>query len=138
MSSVKLTYTLEMLETLKAMMLQWSKHTFGFVPKAIQKVLVQITWPEGQLGKADELKEQNRKYQLLLDAYNGFWRQRSRSNWLMNGDRNTKYFHHHVNHRHKTNTIHQIRDNTGRVFVNTLYISQVAVEFFSSLFQYEY
>lgn len=57
MPLVKLTYTLEMLETLKALMLQWRKHTFGFVPTTIQKVLVQITWLEGQLGKADELKE---------------------------------------------------------------------------------
>lgn len=50
-----------------------------------------------------------------MDVENEYWRQRSQSNWLTNGDGNTSYFYHHVNYRRRFNHIAKIRDNEGRV-----------------------
>jgi hypothetical protein len=40
------------------------------------------------------------------------WSQRSRANWLQNGDRNTSFFHHFASPRRKRNFIKKLKDPT--------------------------
>lgn len=75
---------------------------------------------------------------MLIEAENGFWQQRSRSNWLMWGDRNTAYFHYHASHCHHVNAIRRIRDTMGNFVKSQKEISEVVVSYFSTLFQSDY
>lgn len=66
------------------------------------------------------------------------WSQRSRSNWLTNGDRNTLHFHHHAIYRHHFNKIEKIRDGNGGLVQSQNEVSEVAVLFFQNLFSMEH
>lgn len=63
---------------------------------------------EGNEANVDEIKFLQKIIEELLEATNGYWRQRSRSNWLLHGDHNTAYFYHHANHRCWWNHISKI------------------------------
>lgn len=93
------------MEDLKLDMQAWSSQHFGNIPKAIKTLQVKILRLEGQVSAEQELDSLKMKLQELMEVENGYWKQRSRLNWLTKGDRNTKYFHHHANHRQQRNSI---------------------------------
>lgn len=70
----------------------------------------------------------------LSEEDNGYWRQRSCSNWLLHGDRNIAYFHHHANRRRQWNHISKITVVNREVTISSTDIARVVVYFFSGLF----
>lgn len=79
----------------------------------------------------------NMKLQDILELETTYWQQRSRSNWIMFGERNTSYFHHHASSRHRGNRITKIQNQLGEFISKHLEITDVAVDFFSKLFTFE-
>lgn len=73
-----------------------------------------------------------------MDVENDYWKQCSRSNWLLQSDRNTAYFHHRANHRHCTNRIHRIHIGPGCFVTSQTDISGVVVKNFAELFTTEH
>jgi len=53
-----------------------------------------------------QLEERQKQEEIL-------WRQKSRVNWLREGERNTKFFHQAMVHRRQRNRIFSIKNNTG-------------------------
>lgn len=49
----------------------------------------------------------------VLDDEEILWKQKSRTDWLMLGDRNTKYFHSQASRRRKVNQIKALRLKDG-------------------------
>jgi hypothetical protein len=41
------------------------------------------------------------------------WRQKSRATWLLQGDRNTNFFHHYASHRKNRKALWEILDENG-------------------------
>ncbi|KAK8356488.1 hypothetical protein V6Z12_A05G357200, partial [Gossypium hirsutum] len=63
------------------------------------------------------------------------WAQRSRSKWLREGDRNTRYFHSKATGRLKKNFIEKLKDMNGNWVTSSNDISQVAKNYFLGLFR---
>lgn len=61
------------------------------------------------------------------------WRQKSRTNWLKQGDKNTRYFQAIANNRFRKNMMGSIKAN-GRVVVNPEEIKEADVEHFKANF----
>lgn len=63
-----------------------------------------------------------------------FWRQRSKVEWLKEGDRNKSFFHNAVRGRRLRNKVLMLRDNQGNEQYSEGSKGNVAVEFFTDLF----
>ncbi|XP_021751095.1 uncharacterized protein LOC110716771 [Chenopodium quinoa] len=75
-------------------------------------------------GRMDELERREELY----------WRQRSRQDWLKNGDKNTSFFHTKASQRKSRNHIRKIQDAAGNTFCEEEQISEVLVRHFDDLF----
>jgi hypothetical protein len=62
------------------------------------------------------------------------WRQRSRVNWLREGDRNTSYFHRKANWRPSKNRIKRIRGLNGNWTDDPKEVEEIATKFFENLY----
>ena len=63
-----------------------------------------------------------------------FWRQRSRSIWLLAGDKKTKYFHQRTSQRCRKNCISSLLDDQGRRCNTEDDVARVAGNYFKNLF----
>ena len=86
----------------------------------------------GEVG--DQLCSLKKEINDLLGKEEIMWRQRSRVQWLREGDRNTKFFHAQANQRKRRNGILGINDQTGVWVSNQRAIARVAVDYFQSIF----
>lgn len=94
----------------------WSHSVFGRIPKQIQvkrKTLQSLFLQDTDGWHGAEINRLRKDLNDLLDSEEIFWNQRSRVQWLKEGDRNTKFFHHWASVRRKKSTILGIRDENG-------------------------
>ncbi|XP_042972884.1 uncharacterized protein LOC122304684 [Carya illinoinensis] len=80
------------------------------------------------------MKQLQKDAELSLAENDMKWRQRAKQHWLINGDRNTTYFHMQANQRRKTNAITAIEDGSGRTASDQREIRDIFTGSFSSLF----
>ncbi|XP_010474601.1 PREDICTED: uncharacterized protein LOC104754160 [Camelina sativa] len=66
-----------------------------------------------------------------------FWQQKSRSSWLNNGDKNTKYFHATTKNRRAQNRIQILEDDEGKQWSADKDLGRVAEQFFRKLYTSE-
>jgi hypothetical protein len=78
-------------------------------------------------------RELKRKYLGLCSLQRTVARQRSRINWLREGEANTKYFHIHTSHRRRKNYIPQITHN-DTILVEQAQIEDAFAEHYEQLF----
>ncbi|MCI03819.1 hypothetical protein A2U01_0024860, partial [Trifolium medium] len=62
------------------------------------------------------------------------WHQRSRAKWLMNGDRNTKYYHLKTVTRRRKNNIVMLKDENGHWIEDIDQLQRMANDFYIKLF----
>ncbi|KAG8482208.1 hypothetical protein CXB51_026860 [Gossypium anomalum] len=98
----------------------WQYHDF----KRLQKIY-----------DGNKLKAMRIKLGKLVDKEEQYWAQRSRINWLKEGDRNTYFFHVRATNRRKKNSIERLKDMQGIWRDTTKDISQAAREYFLHLFK---
>ncbi|CAM8960612.1 unnamed protein product [Rhodiola kirilowii] len=63
-----------------------------------------------------------------------FWKQRSRVDWLREGDRNTRFFHQRASHRRKVNRIEKLMSSKGDWITEEGEICEVIVKYFEEIF----
>ena len=83
-------------------LLAWSKGEFGGRDKKLAQLRDQLQGLKQrkvQYGNGDEIKRVERQIQNILIDEEIYWKQRSRADWLKEGDKNTKFFHHKASSR---------------------------------------
>jgi hypothetical protein len=131
----------EKLKGLKGVIKSWNKNVYGAVDNRIRLLVEDINDADvkGELVALSETEVSKRKQNFvdlwhLLRSKESMLVQRSRANWLKEGDENTSYFHNCVKQRRSNNAIRAIQ--VEGVWVETpLLVRQAAVQFFKNLFQ---
>lgn len=60
-----------------------------------------------------QMFELRKRMQRLLSQDDAYWRQRAKTHWYRDGDRNTKFFHASTTARKKVNRIISLDDDAG-------------------------
>ncbi|EPS65078.1 hypothetical protein M569_09701, partial [Genlisea aurea] len=95
-------------------LLKWQKRTLGSVKAAINRIEDEIALlAQEVISESNWNREKDLKVELnsLLKLEETYWRQRSKSHWFINGDRNTAFFHAHASRRRSMNRIGSLRND---------------------------
>ncbi|KAK8713263.1 hypothetical protein V6N13_148484 [Hibiscus sabdariffa] len=121
----------------------WNKTVFGYIDmkkwiimaclRRIQKALCSCTSTFLRSLESELLLE----LEYLLDQEELLWRQKSRSNWILQGDRNTCYFHRRAINRKQWNIISTLKLSDGTWCDENLTLQEEATHYFKSLFSKE-
>ncbi|XP_025617102.1 uncharacterized protein [Arachis hypogaea] len=107
------------LEDLTVALKGWNKETFGNINKRKKEIMrrlggIQRATDYGKNLFLERLeKHLNKKLEEILDREEMMWLQKSRENWLIEGDRNTRYFHTRTTIRRRKNKILKLRNQNG-------------------------
>ncbi|XP_057871389.2 uncharacterized protein LOC131077832 [Cryptomeria japonica] len=132
------------LQYVKYRLKRWNKQCFGNLHA--QKLAAQ--------SKLDSITRQIRDHGLSSDLLNAeslalkgleewelreeiFWKQKSRIDWLQEGDRNTSFFHNSVKARRQGSSFSMLLSSDGTQLSSCGEISREAVNYFSNLFTRE-
>ncbi|GAU24370.1 hypothetical protein TSUD_390790 [Trifolium subterraneum] len=120
---------------------EWNLETFGNIFKRKKELLARINGIQNShnYGYSNFLEnlEKQLQEQLAITLYQEecLWFQKSRSKWIVDGDRNTKYYHTKTIIRRRKNKILSLRDESG-VWVNDPDILKNLVRnFYTELFK---
>ena len=75
---------------------RWNRRKYHKLPNKIKETMEVIEMMVSKQTKGKELKVAKDKLNHYFQAKEKYWRARSRSNWIKQGDRSTRYFHHHA------------------------------------------
>uniref|UniRef100_A0A2N9GYK3 Reverse transcriptase domain-containing protein n=1 Tax=Fagus sylvatica TaxID=28930 RepID=A0A2N9GYK3_FAGSY len=116
---------------------EWSRKSFGNIKKQIEILQQRIKQAES-LAIQDRVHANinglRKELNLLLGKEEKFWRQRSRTSWLAQGDRNTKYFHGRATQRRRRNSVSKLCDERGRWHESNEEIAELMIEYYTTLF----
>ncbi|XP_057802933.1 uncharacterized protein LOC131018226 [Salvia miltiorrhiza] len=128
------------LRRLRGVIRSWNKTVFGNVDTAIldnQQDLLDIQAHIAESGYTDDLFDEEvsaqAKINVLLSRKNSMLQQKSRLNWLVDGDRNTTFFHNMIKFRNRGFSIGHLKID-GVVVHDPAVIEAHVTDFFSSLF----
>ncbi|KAL5794878.1 hypothetical protein ACOSP7_003472 [Xanthoceras sorbifolium] len=116
----------------------WSKVKFGSLKKAIDRKRCEINllYDRKQSEQVlDAIKSKERELESLLSKEELYWKQRSRVDWLLAGDKNSKFFHRRATARKKKNQISSLLDSRGVRRESEQGMSSVVLDYFSDLFR---
>ncbi|TYI76842.1 hypothetical protein E1A91_D06G105000v1, partial [Gossypium mustelinum] len=102
----------EKMDRVRSALGPWQCKKFGKMKNEMRKLEKQIEVVIDSTSKADSgktLKETRRRLDFLYAKEESYWAQRSRSRWLREGDRNTKFFHAKATGRLKKNNIERLK-----------------------------
>lgn len=115
----------------------WSRNYLGDLEKRIKYAKKSLeTCRRRAITRDSVAQEQILKYRLqkLEEQQELYWRQRSTSHWLKQGDRNTKFFHVYASERRRINMIKRLVRDDGRVVEDAAGIHDLGTDFYKSLF----
>ncbi|XP_060170676.1 uncharacterized protein LOC132601612 [Lycium barbarum] len=122
---------------------KWSRDTYGDIFKQIATLeeVVHVHEQEFEQNPTGLNRERLQKVQADLIRFYAieetFWRQKAGMQWFQDGDRNTKFFHAHVNGKGRKLQLQRIQDHTGTWLDTEEEIAQEAIRFFSDQFKEE-
>ncbi|KAL5836959.1 hypothetical protein ACOSQ3_014128 [Xanthoceras sorbifolium] len=116
----------------------WSKVKFGSLKKAIDRKRCEINllYERQQTNQVlEDIKSRERELESLLSKEELYWKQRSMVDWLLAGDKNSKFFHRRASARKKKNLISSLLDGRGVRRESEQGMSSVVFDYFSDLFK---
>ena len=110
---------------------------YGHIPKKIEekkKYLHKLTVQDKEGQNGVEINKLKKEINELLDGEEVWWQQRSRVQWLGEGDRNTKYFHNHASERRRKNTISGLWNENGIWCESKESVAATAISYFKNIY----
>ena len=127
------------LHSIKSELKVWSLHRFGNFRQQISKNSEKIQFVESQLlDNPNSPRLNNWHFRLIkqrekLFLFNKrYWGKLARKSWLVDGDRNSRFFHQTAVHRKQRSSITRIKDNAGVWIEQFPLIKQKFIEDFSA------
>jgi hypothetical protein len=118
------------LEGLSGLLSMWGNETFGHVRKELKEpkgALVDLRAQPDRLGPIHRELKVVERINELQRREETMWRQRSRIQWLAEGDRNTRFFHLRASKRKKRNRISRLRRADGNFTKDQQELSQLVM-----------
>nr|XP_023921575.1 uncharacterized protein LOC112033027 [Quercus suber] len=116
---------------------RWSRQHFRNVKNQIKKTKELLWKAEEESIRTENIQEVDRlKTELnkLCEKEENMWHQRSRVQWIKDGDKNTKFFHGTAAQRKQQNFIKGLKDNEGVWQTEEGIVSKMLIDFYSELF----
>ncbi|KAL0367264.1 UNVERIFIED_CONTAM: putative mitochondrial protein [Sesamum radiatum] len=116
---------------------KWSGQTFSNLERKINALENDITrLNEQRLTVEAKLKRSTLMIELeeLINAREVKWKQRSKIEWLKDGDKNTSYFHSKASSRWEKNQVRKLRNDNGEWKSTEEGIREVILDYFSNIF----
>ncbi|WRX14697.1 Reverse transcriptase domain - like 10 [Theobroma cacao] len=121
----------------------WNKQIFGDIFEKLK--LAELEAEKREMDFQQDPSPLNRnlmhkayaKLNRQLSIEELYWQQKSGVKWLVEGERNTKFFHSMMRKKRVRNNIFRIQDSEGNVYEDSPYIQNSAVEFFQKLLRAE-
>ncbi|XP_019435172.1 PREDICTED: uncharacterized protein LOC109341683 [Lupinus angustifolius] len=130
----------EKLKKLKAKLKIWNWTVFGNIHLKVQEALSHVEHIQSCInneGPSEELLDQDGNAQLnllkVLSMEDDFWKEKSRINWHMNGDRNTNFFHKIIKIRQVSKSMTVLKDGE-RIISNQDELATHTLDYFTTLF----
>ncbi|CAN0876296.1 hypothetical protein LINGRAHAP2_LOCUS11225 [Linum grandiflorum] len=82
----------------------------------------------------DEIREIERHIEHELRLEDRYWKRKARNRWLVQGERNTKYYHRIANSHKSKNYIHKLQDSNGISQADEYSKQSFATQYFQQLF----
>ncbi|XP_075674928.1 uncharacterized protein LOC142644136 [Castanea sativa] len=117
-------------------LIAWSRQTFGNTRTKLdakQRELAALV-QEGYGQNVESINGVRKEIRELLHQEEVFWQQRSRSIWLLAGDKNTKFFHQRASQRRRKNNIEGLHDRDGVWQIGVDRVANIAKEYYKNLF----
>jgi exonuclease III len=128
------------LKKLKQTLKSWNRHTFGSIfdsQKQLAEQMSEIQCRIREQGFTEELKDQEHKVnQQIADRKKQeeiLWKQKSRIQWLKEGERNTKFFHRATIQRRQSNKITHLITEEGETLHSHADLETHLVDYFQDL-----
>ncbi|XP_011621120.1 uncharacterized protein LOC105420174 [Amborella trichopoda] len=122
----------------------WNKEVFGHINESIVGVKHQLSSLHDSLYAEPsndalmlEEQESTQRLQILLGHEEILWRQKSRQNWLKDGDFNTKFFYLSIVIRRRNDRIISLKDQNGNLLASEAYINRHMISIFENLLAQE-
>ncbi|XP_019166530.1 PREDICTED: uncharacterized protein LOC109162265 [Ipomoea nil] len=131
------------LKRVKEVLKKWNWETFGNIFKKVEELEGKMRELEEKLQErpTDETLLEYKRVQALLQRQvrmeESYWQQKAHSQWVVEGERNSKYFQGLVRERRSRQIIHKIMSDEGVWVEDQGKIAGMAVEFFQQLFTAE-
>lgn len=129
------------LENLKSTLSVWRKNIFGEIHKKKQSILARIGGIQNQFywGNHNPFlinleKSLHEEIGVVLYQEELSWFQKSRAQWLHDGDQDTRYYHLKTISRRRRNKISMLRDGNGNWLEDEQQIRSLVNEFYINLF----
>lgn len=118
----------------------WAREVFGSIRRQITKLKTQLADARNRVvntGCSLEVRDIEQQLREIYVREEVLYRQRSRVDWLRDGDQNTKYFQNRASHRKRKNTIRVLRRDDGTKCTVDEEMRDMAASFYEALFTSE-
>ncbi|KAM0913768.1 hypothetical protein ACQ4PT_011941 [Festuca glaucescens] len=115
----------------------WSRESFGHIRNKIQKLERKLKQLHIENGSTVDIRCAEKELCELFEREEAMARQRSRVDWLREGDRNTAFFHARATARKKANKIHSLAREDGSRCDDQTEIKGMVQNFYENLFSSE-
>ncbi|XP_012853800.1 PREDICTED: uncharacterized protein LOC105973324 [Erythranthe guttata] len=119
-------------------LIQWNRSVGCMPQREIAKTQQRIHLLDSRNQTSEvkkELRELRKKLEHLYNDNDAYWKQRSRIQWMREGDRNTKFFHAKATARKRANTVDKLKDKHGNWQTRGEDIEGVIAEYFDHIFR---